>query len=185
MAIKDGLAPSGTRRRQSGRLGLLNFAFFLLVLAIGIARVTLTYALLSNTTDEPMHIASGVQYLNTGRYSYEIGNPPLAQLAIAAGPDWLTLRPKAACRIWVEDDLAQCAEPDYWRILIAARLGCLPFFSIMLFLTWLWGTRIARPLWSHGRSAPRLHGPRCSAMRVSPPAISRAPRSSSSHSLRF
>ena len=57
-----------------------------LVVAFTIFFITDTYPVFNHTTDEPAHIAAGLELLDHGTYSYEWQHPPLARLAVALGP---------------------------------------------------------------------------------------------------
>ena len=59
---------------------------FLLLTAIGVARIASTYRQIAQTSDETPNIACGMQYLDLGRYDYGAFHPPLARLAMAVGP---------------------------------------------------------------------------------------------------
>ena len=59
---------------------------FLLLTAIGVARIASTYRAVAQTSDETPNIACGMQYLDLGRYDYGAFHPPLARLAMAVGP---------------------------------------------------------------------------------------------------
>ena len=56
-----------------------------LLLIIGILRISSTYSIFWQTWDEPSHIASGMQWLDRGEYTYEPGHPPLARVMSALG----------------------------------------------------------------------------------------------------
>src|SRR6188474_2285270 len=59
---------------------------FLLLVTIGSLRVVSTYNVFSETSDEGVHLACGMEWLTRGIYSYEPQHPPLARVAIALGP---------------------------------------------------------------------------------------------------
>ena len=59
---------------------------FLLLSAIGVARIATAYRSSAQTSDETPNIACGMQYLDLGRYTYGAFHPPLARLAMALGP---------------------------------------------------------------------------------------------------
>jgi hypothetical protein len=56
---------------------------FLVLTAIGVARIAATYRQIAQTSDETPNIACGMQYLDLGRYDYGAFHPPLARLAMA------------------------------------------------------------------------------------------------------
>src|SRR5438270_10797597 len=49
-------------------------------------RIVATYPVFSHTTDEPAHIAAGMEWLQRGTYTWEPQHPPLARVAAARGP---------------------------------------------------------------------------------------------------
>ena len=49
---------------------------FLLLTAIGVARIAATYRTVAQTSDETPNIACGMQYLDLGRYDYGAFHPP-------------------------------------------------------------------------------------------------------------
>src|SRR5580704_12975908 len=75
---------------------LLEKYFLILCLGfIGIAcaRVISTYNALSLTTDEPAHLACGMEYLANHVYKIETQHPPLSRLMVALGPYLAGVRP--------------------------------------------------------------------------------------------
>src|SRR5436190_1980116 len=60
-----------------------------LILAVGVLavitaiRIAATHAVFSPTYDEPIHVASGFQYLSEHRYTNDRSHPPLARIAFA------------------------------------------------------------------------------------------------------
>src|SRR5215471_8748192 len=65
---------------------LLGGATALLIAAAAIASLVPVYSTLSQTFDEPFHIACGMEWLDRGQYTYEAQHPPLARVADAIGP---------------------------------------------------------------------------------------------------
>ena len=66
-----------------------NFAFAslltILMISLGCLRVIDTYRFFWQTWDEAAHIAAGMQWLEKGKYTYEIAHPPLARMMCALG----------------------------------------------------------------------------------------------------
>src|SRR5215510_12063701 len=56
-------------------------ALLILVLA-GVIRIASTYPTFCQTTDEPVHIAAGLQFAKQGRYLLDLEHPPLSRLLI-------------------------------------------------------------------------------------------------------
>ena len=58
----------------------------ILLIIIGIARISVTYPIFNQTYDEPAHIAAGMEYLDHGTFRYETQHPPLARIMTAIAP---------------------------------------------------------------------------------------------------
>jgi dolichyl-phosphate-mannose--protein O-mannosyl transferase len=91
-----------------------------------------TFDIFSNTTDEPAHIACGLEVWQSGRYTLEPQHPPLARMILAL-PAYLAGLRQHDLRIWTRDDLA-----FYWRTLRLARLGNLVFAPLLLVGVYRW-----------------------------------------------
>ena len=115
---------------------------FLLLTAIGVARIASTYRAMAQTSDETPNIACGMQYLDLGRYDYGAFHPPLARLAMAIGPYLYGARSQKLPDRWHEGNAVLYSAPRYSRTLTLARIGILPFFVIACTVVWLWGRRI-------------------------------------------
>jgi len=109
------------------RTTLTRFGAILVVIAT-VARIAATYDVFSETTDEPMHVSSGLQIYEQHRYDFQTVNPPLPRLFIAAGP-WLL-----GVRLPSQTPFPGMMKMLYWggkypASLIAARAGNLVFVS--------------------------------------------------------
>lgn len=121
--------------------GLLALLFGL----AGLAAVALTYGVFTQTYDEPASIATGMELLDTGRYTYELQHPPLARLATALGP-WLAgAHSHGVPGFFPEGNAILYESGPYQRTLTLARLGILPFFAAMLAVAFFWGRRLGGP----------------------------------------
>ena len=58
----------------------------MLAIAIGVARIVDTYHVFNATLDEPVHLESGIEWLEFGRLTVNQMHPPLSRAFIAAGP---------------------------------------------------------------------------------------------------
>jgi dolichyl-phosphate-mannose-protein mannosyltransferase len=112
-------------------------ALFLLA-GIGVARIIPTYQVFSQTSDEPAHIATGLEWLQRGTYTLEPLHPPLARVAVALGPYQSGLRLAGQDDVWHEGNGILLANGQYLHNLTLARLGTLPFFLIATLLVWYW-----------------------------------------------
>ena len=120
----------------------VGFAFYAcVILALGTLPIIGTYPVFSHTTDEPAHIAAGMELLDRGSFTYERQHPPLARLAVAVGPYLLGARSHGASYIIDEGLAILYTSGDYLQTLGAARLGVLPFFVVLVAITWAWGHR--------------------------------------------
>lgn len=115
---------------------------FLLLTAIGVARITATYRGIAQTSDETPNIACGMQYLDLGRYDYGAFHPPLARLAMAVGPYLYGARAQKLPDRWHEGNAVLNSAPRPAKALTLARLGILPFFLLACTVVWLWGCRL-------------------------------------------
>src|ERR1017187_10357074 len=64
----------------------------LVLILIASVRIVSTYTVFNHTSDEPNHIACGMEWLDKGTYTYEAQHPPLARVAAALGPYLLDIR---------------------------------------------------------------------------------------------
>ena len=111
-------------------------------IAVGVGRIVATYRQLSATFDEPVHLESGIEWLQYGRLTYNQMHPPLSRAFIAAGPylDGVRWQGKPD---WQTEGIAELhARRDYWRTLALARAGVLPFFVLAVVGTWWLARRI-------------------------------------------
>src|ERR1700747_2345489 len=115
--------------------------YVFVLLALGTLPIIGTYPVFSHTTDEPAHIAAGMELLDRGVFTYEQQHPPLARLAVAVGPYLLGARSHGASYIIDEGLAILYTSGDYLQTLGAARLGVLPFFVALVAITWAWAHR--------------------------------------------
>ena len=118
------------------------------VLAVLVAtlRIVATYHVFDHTSDEPAHIACGMEYLDKGVYTWEPQHPPLSRIAVALGPYLMGLRSQNTPR---RNYIAKFAEGArilysghrYELALSLARAGVLPFFWLASLVVYLWGVR--------------------------------------------
>src|SRR5437016_5547008 len=146
----------GKSRTALTRLGAI------LVVIATIARIAATYDVFSETTDEPMHVSSGLQIYEQHRYDFQTVNPPLPRLFIAAGP-WL-LGVRLPRQMPLPGMMTMFySGGKYPASLIAARAGNLVFVLIALAAAWAWARREAGEL---AAPTPTRKTPRCWAPRT-------------------
>ena len=114
----------------------------LLCIAVGVARILGTYQVFSETYDEGVHIAAGMELLDKGTFTYEPKHPPLSRVAVALGPYLSGIRSQGVPNIWGEGRAIIHAE-NADRTLFLARLGVLPFFALAAWLVWFWTRRLS------------------------------------------
>jgi hypothetical protein len=130
-----------TRGMTRGRWRLVTA----LVASLATIAVVSTYSVFSQTWDEPATLATGMEWLSTGRYTYEAEHPPLARVAAALGP-WLGGARSLGNRSMYDEGRALLGEgAHYRRTLFLARLGMLPFLWAMLAACAAWGGRVGGP----------------------------------------
>ncbi len=119
----------------------------LVVLALallGSARIALTYTVFNHTSDEPAHIACGMQWLDQGVYNYEAQHPPLTRVMVAIIPYLAGIHGNRQGDMTIEGNtiLYGGGAGQYdWRLALS-RAGNLPFFWLACWMVFLWGRRI-------------------------------------------
>jgi 4-amino-4-deoxy-L-arabinose transferase-like glycosyltransferase len=109
-------------------------------------RIVATYHVFDHTSDEPAHLACGMEYLAKGAYTWEPQHPPLARVAVSLGPYLLGLRPQNTPRntplaLFHEGANILYSGHRYELALTLARAGVLPFFWLACLVVYLWGVR--------------------------------------------
>lgn len=113
------------------------------LIGIGVARITATYNHLNQTYDEPAHIGRGLEWWFKGTYNLSPGHPPLAPLATGMSFYLNGLKPtKFQDRIEMANE-ALHQKGDYYRNLGESRAGILPFFILTAVITGAWAWRLA------------------------------------------
>ncbi|MEZ5356215.1 MAG: glycosyltransferase family 39 protein [Bryobacteraceae bacterium] len=109
---------------------------------IATLRIASAYTIFSHTSDEPAHLACGMEWLAHGSYTYEHQHPPLARVAAALLPYLDGVRPPDTGDMWMEGRALLIKDNKYDRVLALARTGTLPFFWIASAFVFLWAQRI-------------------------------------------
>jgi len=109
-------------------------------------RIVTTYTVFNHTSDEPAHIACGMEWLDKGAYQWEPQHPPLARVATAIGPYLLGIRsqntPRNALFAFSKEGTAILYAGHHYDLTLAlARLGILPFFWLGCAVVFWWGKR--------------------------------------------
>jgi 4-amino-4-deoxy-L-arabinose transferase-like glycosyltransferase len=124
--------------RRSGVLALV-------LIIIASLRIVSTYKVLSHTTDEPAHLAAGIEWIENGTYTYEDQHPPLARVVGAFGAHWAGSRWSRNPDLYLEGFHLLGQNNRYTRVLFFSRLSMLPFFWIGAAAVYFWGLRIGGP----------------------------------------
>lgn len=112
-----------------------------LCIAIGAGRIIGTYEVFSETYDEGVHVAAGMELVDRGTFTYEPKHPPLSRVAVALGPYLSGVRSQGIPEIWAEGR-AVIHSVNANRTLFLARLGILPFFVLAALVVWAWSRRL-------------------------------------------
>ncbi len=120
--------------------------FVAALILIASARIVATYSVFSHTSDEPAHIACGMEWLEKGAYRFETQHPPLARVAVALGPYLTGVRGQGDRNMIVEGAKELFLAGQYDRTLALARLGVLPFFWVAAIVVYFWARKDFGPL---------------------------------------
>ncbi len=121
-------------------------ALAVMLVLIATARIVSTYSVFSYTSDEPAHVACGVEWLAKGVYTWEPQHPPLARVAAALGPYLIGARPHNTPRVdqssMTREGVAIFFQGNRYDLTVTlARLGVLPFFWVGCAVVYWWGLR--------------------------------------------
>ncbi len=157
--LKDSVAlkPAGRAEggssslRVSGNSRWLATSAMVVLAAIAIVRIALTYAITPQAFDEVCHVAAAIELLDRHTYTLDPVHPPLARIAIGlplyvAGVRYPKLPPLDHVVTYTDVGNAILYAQDsglehYVRTLRLARLGVLPFFLLGTAVVFLWAKR--------------------------------------------
>lgn len=111
-----------------------------ILIALPLLRVAATYPVFCQTTDEPLHIGAGLQWLTARGYDLEPEHPPLARILLAAGPALAGAR--------VTGNALNSGNDALWRggryvaNLAVSRAGNLPFLLLAVVIVGAWTRRL-------------------------------------------
>ena len=113
------------------------------LILLGSIRIVSTYRVFSHTSDEPAHLACGMQWLDQHIYRYESQHPPLTRVMAALGPYLDGARSTGQSEMFAEGNaiLYGATGAQYDRRLALSRAGNLPFFWLACWMVFLWGRR--------------------------------------------
>src|SRR5713226_9099583 len=87
----------------------------LLLICVGAARIVATYSVFTQTGDEGVHLACGMEWWDEGRYTRELQHPPLARIAVAFGPYLSGLHCKGIRDFGYEGNAILNSNGAYWK----------------------------------------------------------------------
>jgi 4-amino-4-deoxy-L-arabinose transferase-like glycosyltransferase len=123
---------------------LIRLGLILLILVSSLLAAS-TWRVYGHTWDEPEHLAAGLELLDRGKYEYDTEHPPIARVLIALGPflagahSFGTPPPDGT-----QEGIDVLYDGGHYdRTLMLARLGALPFLTVLLLAMWLWARRVA------------------------------------------
>ena len=128
--------------RLESLLGRHSAATAIVLILLASIRIVSTYTVFNHTSDEPAHIACGMQWLDQGIYRYEHQHPPLTRVLVALGPYLAGARSNRQGDLFMEGDSILYAGGHYDLRLVLSRAGNLPFFWLACWMVFLWGQRI-------------------------------------------
>jgi hypothetical protein len=114
-------------------------------IGIAVLRIVSTYHVFASTSDEPAHIACGLEYVASHTYHLETQHPPLARAFVALLPFLSGTRPRGRPHFQLEgwDLITYEHHPD--DTMTRMRLGVLPFFVLACLVTFFWTRRYFGP----------------------------------------
>ncbi len=118
----------------------------LALILLGTVRIVATYTVFNHTSDEPAHLACGMEWLDQGVYHYEAQHPPLTRVMVALGPYLDGARSAHQNEMTAEGNAILYTGGQYDRRLALSRAGNLPFFWLACWMVFLWGRRALGPV---------------------------------------
>lgn len=112
------------------------------LILVGSLRIAATYTVFNHTSDEPAHIACGMQWLDQHIYEYEHQHPPLTRVMVAIGPYLAGARGNRQNDMTIEGDTILYGGNHYDLRLALSRAGNLPFFWLACWMVFLWGRKL-------------------------------------------
>jgi len=112
-----------------------------LLLAVAVLRIVSTYHVFNATIDEASHIAGGIEWWDTGKYTLETKHTPLARVSVALGPYLAGVR-WMGFKKWQDTFPILSSTGNYWHNLTLGRIGVLPYFIIATLVVFFWTKRL-------------------------------------------
>ncbi len=116
----------------------------IVLLALLLGRIVLTYRVFNDTIDESGHLRAGLEILERGTYTYEAQHPPLARFVITLLPYYAGgLRAGGHDKLWGQGPWGTGTPESFWKTLGLARAGNLLFAVVLFWVVCRW----AKDLW--------------------------------------
>ena len=112
------------------------------LIAVAAIRVASTYHVFSQTIDEAIHVASGLQWLRSRSYDLDPEHPPLARILEAFGPFVEGAAPSPQLERGAQGNDIFERDGRYRHNLASARVGNLPFFVLAALVIGLWSREL-------------------------------------------
>ena len=118
----------------------------LALLAIFLGRIVSTYRVFNDTTDEHIHIRSGIEILQKGSYTVDPQHPPIPRIFLGILPYYVAKLNLGEHNLlwtfglWEWKDAAY-----YWRTLALARAGNLVFALLLFGYAYRWSSLLYGP----------------------------------------
>ena len=124
--------------REERRATWLRRGAGIALIAIAVTRIVSTYPVFNQVYDEPFSVACGMEWLDRGTYTYDPKHPPLGRVATAIGLYLKGVRSTGVADDTDEGNALLGWGGQYWKNLVLARLGVLPFFVFACLIVWAW-----------------------------------------------
>jgi hypothetical protein len=115
-------------------------------IVIATVRIVSTYHVFATTSDEPAHVACGLEYVASHTYHLETQHPPLARAFIALLPFLNGTRPRGKPTFQQEGWALITYDHHPDQTVTLMRLGVLPFFVLGCLVTFYWSRRYFGPM---------------------------------------
>lgn len=133
--------PPTLDRRDRGRR-MVEGVLVAILIAIGTGRIVDTYSTLSNTFDEGVNVACGLEWWDNGTTAADPPNGPFSRILIGFVPYLRGFEYQDGDDVWAQGTNILLSEGDYQSALASARAGVLPLFWAASLGVWFWSRRL-------------------------------------------
>lgn len=124
------------------RMRVVEGVLVALLIAIGTGRILATHRVLSNTFDEGVNAACGLEWWERGTTIVDTPNGPFSRIFIGFLPYMRGIEYQEGVGPWEQGSRIFLSENNYVSTLSAARTGVLPFFWAASVGVWFWSRRL-------------------------------------------